>query len=68
MIANIVKCSFKGCSCDNHREELNGGPHIVSQGNCMNCNHPVNFHPRKPIPQQGLGITGITPVCFHLSI
>ena len=58
-----VKCSFEGCLCDNYREELNG-PHIVSQGNCMNCDHPVNFHPQKPIPQQGLGIPSIFPYVF----
>ncbi len=35
------------CNCDNYREELNG-PHIVTNGNCINCNHAVNLHPRRP--------------------
>jgi hypothetical protein len=43
----MTTCNYAGCKCDNFREELNGS-HIVLNGNCLNCNHPVNAHPRRP--------------------
>ena len=47
------------CPCDNYREELNG-PHIVSEGLCLNCKHRVNRHPRKPTPEHGGVVVGNT--------
>ena len=40
-------CSHASCGCVIFIEELNG-PHIVEKGKCMNCDHAVNLHPRKP--------------------
>lgn len=41
-------CSFAGCKCDNYREYLVAAAHLVVEGNCINCEHPVNLHPKKP--------------------
>ena len=40
-------CSHASCGCVIFIEELSG-PHIVEKGKCMNCDHAVNLHPRKP--------------------
>ena len=44
----MATCSFDGCNCDNYREELVGAAHLVLDGNCINCQHPANQHPRRP--------------------
>eukprot|EP01031_Cornospumella_fuschlensis_P036373 gene36373-44123_t len=43
-----LTCAHPGCTCDNYREELVKAPHLVRDGNCINCNHAVNQHPRCP--------------------
>mmetsp|Transcript_20888 Transcript_20888/g.30064 ORF Transcript_20888/g.30064 Transcript_20888/m.30064 type:complete len:194 (-) Transcript_20888:190-771(-) len=41
----------KDCDCDNYREELLAASDklITPAGNCANCNHPLNRHPRTPV-------------------
>jgi len=44
----MATCTHAGCGCDNFREELMGAADMRVNGNCLNCGHPVNAHPRRP--------------------
>ena len=45
----------KDCDCDNFREELlSASDKMIHDGNCVNCGHAVNRHPR-----QGAAMTAV---------
>eukprot|EP01039_Chlorochromonas_danica_P010831 gene10831-12041_t len=44
----MVTCTHAGCGCINYNEDLMGAADMRLNGNCVNCGHPVNAHPRKP--------------------
>ena len=48
VIGFVSTCTHAGCTCDNFREELMGAPDMRLNGNCINCDHPVNAYPRQP--------------------
>ena len=37
-----------GCGCSIYLDELMKAAHMCRNGNCLNCRHPVNAHPRRP--------------------
>ena len=42
-------CAHGGCNCDLFREQLlAAAPQMIADGNCVNCNHRVNEHPKQP--------------------
>ena len=45
----MATCSHAGCGCVIFLEELIGAAaQMIVNGNCVNCGHPVNEHPRRP--------------------
>ena len=44
----MATCNHDGCTCIMFIEELMGAADMRQNGNCLNCGHPVNAHPRRP--------------------
>ena len=45
----MATCTYAGCGCINYNDDLMGvASQMIFNGNCVNCGHPVNAHPRKP--------------------
>eukprot|EP01039_Chlorochromonas_danica_P011972 gene11972-13564_t len=51
-------CTHAGCGCVIYLEELLGAPDMRLNGNCVNCEHRVNAHPRRPAGGGNAGHAG----------
>ena len=51
-----------GCTCINYNDDLMARPDMSHGGICINCNHAVNLHPRRP---SGKCYSHIIPIDFH---
>ncbi len=49
----MATCTHDGSLCDIYKEELlDAAPYMITNGICINCQHPVSQHPRRPEQKQ----------------